>query len=462
MSTSQERSKTFAQLSYPEAPIIKVQPPGPESRKYLEYQAEHESSAVSYSRGMPMALQRARGATIEDVDGNIYIDLFGGAGVMAVGHANPQVVEAVRKQLDAVTHTLDIPNPTRRKLVEALLAALPKELSRVFFGGPTGSDAVEQALKLVRYNTKRIPMIAFEGGYHGMTAGALSLTSALFHKEGLLPLTPEVHFVPYAYCYRCVFSRKPETCSLECAKYLEHVLADPHAGVGKPAAVIIEAIQGEGGSIVPPDRFLLEVRRICDKNEVLLICDEIQSGLGRTGKMFSFEYSQTVPDVVTISKALGGIGLPISAIAYKEKLNILPPGKTIGTFRGNMAAFAAGAEALSFMRQNQVCEHARELGLKVLSWLKELEKDSAIVGEARGKGLMLGVEFVRDKATKDPAPELASKARTLCHQRGVMIEIGGHYNNVARFLPPLIITEKLIKKAVEIFCTAVMEIAKGR
>jgi diaminobutyrate-2-oxoglutarate transaminase len=408
-----------------------------------------------------MALQRARGATIEDVDGNIYIDLFGGAGVMAVGHANPRVVEAAKKQLDAVTHALDIPNPARMRLDEALLKVLPKELNRLFFGGPTGSDAVEQALKLVRYNTKRIPMIAFEGCYHGMTAGALSLTSACSHKDGLLPLTSEVHFVPYAYCYRCVFGKKPESCALECAKYLEHVLEDPHTGVCKPAAVIMEAIQGEGGSIVPPDSFLPAVRRICDKNDVLLICDEIQSGLGRTGKMFSFEHSQTIPDVVTISKALGGIGFPISAIAYKEKLNTLSPGKTIGTFRGNMIAFAAGAEALSFMEENQVCEHALELGKKVLSWLKELEKDSRIVGEARGKGLMLGVEFVKDKATKEPAPELAKKARTLCHQRGVMIEVGGHFNNVARFLPPLIITEKLIKKAVEVFSAAVMEIGKG-
>ena len=461
MNKKQERSTFFEQLSYPEAPIIKVRPPGPESQKYLKFQSEHESSAVSYARGMPMALQRAKGATIEDVDGNIYIDLFGGAGVMAVGHANPQVVEAAKKQIDAVTHALDIPNPARLALDEALLKVLPKELSRLFFGGPTGSDAVEQALKLARFNTKRIPMIAFEGCYHGMTAGALSLTSALSHKEGLLPLTSEVHFVPYAYCYRCIFCKSPEACSLECAKYLEHVLEDPHAGVCKPAAVFIEAVQGEGGSIVPPDRFLPEVRRICDKNDVLLICDEIQCGLGRTGKMFAFEHSKTVPDVVTMSKALGGIGFPISAIAYKESLNTLPPGKTIGTFRGNAIAFAAGAEAISFMLQHQVCQHVLELGTAVLGWLKELENDSRIVGEARGRGLMLGVEFVKDKSTKEPAPELAKKARTLCHQRGVMIEVGGHYNNVARFLPPLIITERLIRKAVDIFAEAVMEIGKG-
>jgi diaminobutyrate-2-oxoglutarate transaminase len=462
MSPRSPKSAGFDDLSYPEAPLIKVTPPGPESQRYLKFQAEHESSAVSYSRGMPMALKRARGATIEDVDGNVYIDLFGGAGVMAVGHANPRVVEAAKAQIDQVTHTLDIPNPARLALDQVLLKVLPRELSRLFYGGPTGSDAIEQALKLVRYNTRRVPLVVFQGCYHGMTAGALSITSATSHKEGLLPLTSEVHYVPYAYCYRCVFGRQPETCALECARYLEHVLEDPHAGVCKPAAVVAEPMQGEGGSIVPPDGFMAEVRRICDKYDVLLICDEIQSGLGRTGRMFSFEHSGIVPDVVTISKALGGLGFPISAIAYREKLNTLPPGKSIGTFRGNMIAFAAGAEALSFMLEEQVCEHALKLGEKVLGWLKELERQSPIVGEARGRGLLLGVEFVKDKAGKEPAPEYAKKARTLCHQRGVMIEVGGHYDNVARFLPPLIITEKLIRKAVDIFCEAVREIEKSR
>ena len=454
--------KDFSGLSFPEAPIVKVKPPGPESRRYLQYQADHEGSAVSYSKGMPMALRRGKGATLEDVDGNIYIDLFGGAGVMAVGHGNPVVVEAARRQIDEITHCLDIPNPCRMELDKILLRLLPRQLSRVFYGGPTGSDAVEQAVKLVRYNTKLVPMIAFEGSYHGMTAGALSLTSALSHKEGLLPLIPEVHYAPYAYCYRCVFGRQESSCALECAKYLEHLLEDPHSGVGRPAAVIIEPVQGEGGTIVPPDRFLPAVRRTCDKHDVLLICDEIQSGLGRTGKMFSFEHTGVIPDVVTMSKALGGLGFPISAIAYKKKLNTLPAGKSIGTFRGNMVAFAAGARALTFMLENGVPDHALSLGAKVLSWLKEVEKDSGIVGEARGKGLMLGVEFVKDKGTKEPASDLAKKARTLCHQRGVMIEVGGHYSNVARLLPPLIITEKLIRKAVDIFAEAVAEIERTR
>jgi len=451
----------FEDLSFTDVPLIKVTPPGPRSKEYLDYQSSHESSLVNYPKGMPMALRRAKGATVEDVDGNIYIDFFGGAGVMAVGHSNPEVIKAIEKQLVDLTHALDFPNPSRRALVEALLQVLPKSLSRVFFGGPTGSDAVESAVKLAKRNTGRYPMIAFQGSFHGMTAGALSLCSGLYFKEDFLPLLPEVHFVPYAYCYRCALGKKPESCDLDCATYLDYILEDPHSGVGKPAAVIVESIQGEGGSIVPPEQFIPKIREICDKHEVLLIDDEIQAGFCRTGKMFACDHTGTIPDIMTMSKPLGGVGLPISAIAYKEELNTLPRGKHIGTFRSNVLACAAGAAALDFMLKNKLAGHALNLGESMLSMLRELEKDSRIVGEARGKGLMLGVEFVKDKATKEPAPELATRARTLCHRRGLLIEVGGHYSNVARFLPPLVITEELAKKGVEIFADSVREMEKA-
>lgn len=448
----------FSKLSYSAAPLIRVTPPGPKSRAFLDYQREHEGSAVSYPKGLPMAVLRAQGATVEDVDGNIYIDFFGGAGVMNVGHSNPEVIEAVADQLFEVTHFLDVPNPPRRELVETLLLILPPPLNRVFFGGPTGSDAVEAAMKLAKFNTGRHPMIAFEGGYHGMTAGALSLSSGLSFKEEFIPMVPEVHFIPYAYCYRCAFGKEAESCELECAKYLEHILEDPHSGVARPAGLIVEAIQGEGGSIVPPDQFIPKIREICSKYEVIMIADEIQAGFCRTGKMFAFEHSNIVPDIVTMSKALGGAGLPISCIAYNEEADIWPPGKHIGTFRGNVLAFVAGNAALNFMITNNLAEHSQKMGDLILSMLKEIAKDSKIIGEARGKGLMLGVELVRDRATKEPAPELAKRVRTLCHRNGLLIEIGGHYNNVARFLPPLIITEEYAKKGTDIFVGAIEEV----
>lgn len=450
----------FKSLSFPEAPLMKTKPPGPRSKEFLDFQSVHEGSAVSYPRGMPMALKSARGATVEDVDGNVYIDFFGGAGVMNVGHANPEVLKDVSDQLPHLTHSLDVPSEPRRALVESLLSLLPGSLNKLFFGGPTGSDAVEAAMKLAKLNTRRLPMLAFEGAYHGMSAGALSLSSGLSFKEDFLPLIPEVHFVPYAYCYRCAFDKRPETCDMECVAYVEHVLKNPHSGVGKPAAIIVEAVQGEGGSIVPPETFLPGIRDICDRYDILMIADEIQAGLCRTGKMFAFEHSRVEPDIITFSKGLGGLGFPISCIAYKERLDSWPAGKHIGTFRGNVVAYTAGAAALRFMVENKLAEHSISLGKKMLSWLEEIEKDSATVGDVRGKGLMLGIELVKDKVSKEPAPEFAQRIRALCHQRGLLVEIGGHYSNVVRFLPPLILTEDLAKKGIEIFADTVKEVEK--
>jgi diaminobutyrate-2-oxoglutarate transaminase len=452
----------FSHLSFPDAPSIKTPPPGPRSQEYLASQARHEGGNVSYPKGLPMAIQRARGATVEDVDGNVYVDFFSGAGVMNVGHANPAVVQAVVEQAGELTHALDFPNPARRRLVETLAGVLPPQLSRLSFGGPTGSDAVETSVKLAKYHTKRHGVIAFEGSYHGMTAGALSVTSGRKFRAPFLPLLPEVHFVPYAYCYRCPFNRAADRCDLECAKYVEHVLDDPGSGVGLPAALIVEPIQGEGGSIVPPPGFIPAIRQVCDKHDIVMIGDEVQAGFCRTGRMFSFQHTDTVPDIVTMSKALGGIGLPISGIAYREKLNTWTPGTHIGTFRGNVLAYAAGAAALDFMVSTHLAEHAAKVGAFILSLMAEIEKTSQVVGELRGKGLMLGVEIVADKTTKEPAPALARKLRSACHRRGLLMEIGGHYDNVARFLPPLVVTEELARKGVEIFAEALEEVERGR
>jgi diaminobutyrate-2-oxoglutarate transaminase len=457
-----ENEKMFEQLSLPGAPRIAITPPGPKSREILSYQAANESSAVSYSRGMPMALARGKGATLEDVDGNIYIDLFSGAGVMALGHAHPAALAAAHEQIDKVTHSLDIPTETRQRMVEVLRKVLPKELSRVFFGGPTGSDAVEQALKLAKFNTGRNGIIAFEGAYHGMTGASLALTTDSSHRDGIGQLVPGIQFIPFPYVYRNPFGCPDDRVDEQAADFLERVLDDSHSGFSKPAAVILESVQGEGGTIIPSKRFLQRVRKITEERDILLICDEIQCGLGRTGKMFAFEYGEIVPDIVTMSKALGGIGFPISAIAYKEELNTWPPGKTIGTFRGNMVAYAAGAAGLEWMLENKVPERAAELGKKALVRLKEIEAKSKILGEARGIGLMLALEMVEDKASRKPSTELAKKIRKYAHQRGVMIEVGGHHNNVARLLPPLVITEELLMKGIEVIEGVIADLESGK
>ncbi len=449
------------QLSINEAPVIKVVPPGPNSQKILKFQNENEGSAVSYSKGMPMSLKEGKGATLVDEDDNIYIDMFSGAGVMALGHSHPVVLEAAHKQLDKITHTLDIPTVEREELVATIKSLLPNELTRVFFGGPTGSDAVEQAIKLAKYNTGRDTIIAFEGAYHGMTGMALAMTCDLSH-QGVGSTVPGVSFIPFPYNYRNPFGCPDKDVDLQAAENLERVLSDSHSGYPKPAAVILESVQGEGGTIIPTTRFMKRVRQICDEHNVLMICDEIQSGLGRTGKMFAFEHFDVVPDIVTMSKALGGIGLPISAIAYKEKLNTMPAGKSIGTFRGNMIAFAAGNASLNWMKEVNLLDHVNQAGKMALDKLTSFAKKSDIVGEVRGIGLMIAIEMVSDKQSKKPASTLGKLIRKYAHQRGVMIEVGGHHGNVARLLPPLVITKDLLMKGVDILIEVIQDIESGK
>ncbi len=452
----------FEELSFEKAPKI-VNLPGPKSKRLLTLQREIEGSAVSYPRNIPVVMDEGRGATIKDLDGNIFIDFFGGAGVLAVGHCNPVVMKAVHNQQNKITHTLDFPTEVRLELIQKLRKVMLGSLKdiKVQFGGPTGSDAVEMGIKLARYYTKRHGVIAFEGGYHGMTAGALSVSSGKFWKKNYTPLVPEVHFVPYAYCYRCPFDRTKNNCNLECASFYNHVLEDPHSGVCNPAAAIIEPIQGEGGSIVPPDEYVKRIEKISREYAVLLIADEIQAGFCRTGEFFSFQHSKTTPDIITLSKALGG-GFPLSAVAYKEELDVWEKGAHIGTFRGNVAAMAAGVASIDFMIDNDLCNYAQKIGKIMLRTLEKIGKNSSIIGDVRGRGLMLGVEIVEDKETKTPSEALADCIRRECFNRGVLIEIGGHYNNVARFLPPLIITKELAETGVALFEEAIEEVEHKR
>jgi len=456
--------RPLSELNFADAPKIVAGPPGPRSKSLLEKQLKLEGGAVSYPRGTPVALDEGRGATIRDVDGNIFIDFFGGAGVLNVGHCNPDVVRAVKNQVEKLTHSLDFPTRPRAELVEEMMSIAPGALRgacKVLFGGPTGSDAVESAVKLAKWNTGRFGLMAFEGGYHGMTGVALGVTGDKKFKEKYLPLVPEVHFIPYAYCYRCPFGLEYPGCGLRCASYLEHILDDPNSGVVDPAAVIVEPVQGEGGSIAPPEGFIREVRRITEEHSIPLIMDEIQAGLGRTGRMWSCEHSGSTPDIMTISKGIGG-GLPLSAIMYKSELDTWTPGAHIGTFRGHVTAMAAGAAALKFMREYDLPGHAAELGEHVLRRLEEAEEDRRYIGDARALGLMVGIEFVKDKGTKEPWPEMARDVRTECYKRGVIVELGGHYYNVIRFLPPLVLTRELADRGLDVFLDAVKTLEDRR
>lgn len=445
----------FDELHFHPAPQIDGALPGERSRAMLAEQDELESSARSYPRSVPIAIEEGRGATMRDADGNTFIDFFGGAGVLSVGHSHPAALAAAHEQEQKLVHALDFPTTPKLRLMRKLRELLPgtlRERARFHFGGPTGSDAIESSLKLTRAHTGREAVIAFQGSYHGMTKEALSLTSDTSFGG---PVSTPVHFMPYPYCYRCPLGLEPDSCGTACAKLLESTLADPHTGVPTPAAVLIEPIQGEGGTVVPPRGYLSEIRRITREHDVPLICDEIQSGFGRTGKMFACEHDGVQPDAMTLSKALGGIGYPLSCVAYDSELDTWKQGAHIGTFRGHQVAMAAGLAAIEFMLQVDLPAHAAALGELTLDLLREAQRTLPSVGDVRGKGLMIGIELVKDRDSKEPWREMAACVRSECFKRGVIIEVGGHFSNVARFLPPLVITRELMLTGVEIFVESV-------
>jgi diaminobutyrate-2-oxoglutarate transaminase len=453
---SQLSESRFDDLHFPDAPTVTGAVPGPGSRELLEEQEELESRARSYPRSVPIALEEGRGATMRDVDGNTFIDFFGGAGTLNVGHSNPAVMAAAAEQQQRLVHALDFPTRPRLRLLRKLKQLLPGKLGRTarfHMGGPTGSDAVEAALKLTRAHTGRSGVIAFQGSYHGM-----AVTSDLSYAR---PEATPVQYMPYPYCYRCPLGLRRTSCGMACARLVQTALEDPHSGTPKPAAVILEPIQGEGGTVIPPPGYLGELRRITSEHDVPLIFDEIQTGFARTGTMFACEHDGVTPDVMTLSKALGGIGYPISCVAFDSELDTWEPGAHIGTFRGHQVAMAAGSAALDFSLQQDLSGHATELGTLAIDLLREASGELASIGDVRGRGLMIGVELVRDRDTKEPWPELASEVRRACCERGLIIEVGGHYSNVARFLPPLVISRQLLLRGLEIFLEAVRELERA-
>lgn len=446
---------SFGDLSFAEAPQMVTPPPGPESRRLLASQAAHESNARSYPRRLPVALASARGATVRDVDGNVYIDCLAGAGSLNVGHNNPAVVAAVQACLasDHVVTSLDLPTELKDDFSRAILDLMPPVLrdhGRIQFCGPTGTDAVDAAMKLVRIATGRQGVVSFRGAYHGMGLGPLSLMGATAPKQSLGSLLADVQFMPYGYCLRCPLKLTPDSCRLACASAFGTALEDPFSGLVKPAAVIVEPIQGEGGVIVPPDGWLKTIATYARDHDVPLICDEIQTGLGRTGRWFAFEHEDVVPDIVVLSKSIGGLGLPISVIVYHERLDTWQPGAHAGTFRGNQLAMAAGVAAIRFMREHDLLAHAAEIGERLQSGLKQVAAHNPAIRQVRGRGLMIGVEMA--------TPDAASSAQKSCLARGLIVELGGRGNTVVRFLPPLVLSHAQADAIVSIFSAALEEV----
>jgi diaminobutyrate-2-oxoglutarate transaminase len=343
-----------------------------------------------------------------------------------------------------------------------LYASLPPEFAnraKIQFCGPTGADAVEAAVKLVKTATGRRSMLSFCGGYHGMSHGALSLTGNIAPKTSVPGLMPDVHFLPYPYAYRCPFGVGGEDGYRISSRYIEHLLNDPESGIVPPAGMILEIVQGEGGVIPAPDIWVQEMRRITRDRHIPLIIDEIQTGLGRTGKLYAFEHAGITPDIVLLSKAIGG-SLPLSVVLYDEALDLWKPGAHAGTFRGNQLAMAAGTATLNYIIEHKLADSAQILGDRLLTNLQQIQAQYPWLGDVRGRGLMIGVEVVNPNGDQTAYPEMAQRIQSECLRRGLIIELGGRFGTVVRFLPPLIITEVQIDTISEIFDQAVQAAEK--
>ena len=451
-------------MSYPEAPKIVVRPPGPRSLEILREQRSLETKTLIYPRVFEFAIDSARGATIRDVDGNYYIDWVAGISVLNVGHNNPYVVNAIREQLDRYVHWVsEVPSEARIRFLKNLHSILPPGLRgrAKVMTSITGASAVEAAMAIARWVTKKPVIMAFEGAYHGIHHGAVMATAKRsLQRLSSMPLTNIVR-IPYPYPYRCPIPAKdPEECGHQVLSYIEHLLKDPYSGVGDVGAILFEPIEGEGGYIVPPRDFLKGLREIADKHGTLLIADEIQSGIGRTGKWWAVEHFGITPDIMTISKAIGG-GIPISLIAYREDLDEkLENMFHLGTFRANPLALAAGSAVIEYIKSRNLLERTSSLGDYTINRFREMMERHEIIGDVRGIGFMIGIELVKSKKTKEPGEKIAEDLKKKLFHRGLLMHTCGHYGNVMRFMAPLIISKKHLDTGLEIFEDVVTSLSK--
>lgn len=438
------------------------------NKYFIERQEDYESSARSYPRKFPVAIMKAKGSWVEDIEGKRYLDFLNGAGTLALGHNDDEVSKAMIEliQSGASLHMLDLVTPMKDEFVQALFSIVPKELAekaKVQFCSPSGSDATEAAIKLCKTATGRSTVIAFSGGYHGMSHGAMALTGNLNAKSRVPNIMPGVQFMPYPYSYRCPMGLGGEAGTKACINYFERLLKDPESGVIKPAAVILEAIQGEGGVIPAPVEFLQAVRRITKELDIPLICDEIQCGMGRSGKVFAFEHAGIVPDVILISKAVGG-GQPMSVVVYDKRLDAWTAGAHAGTFRGNQLAMAAGKIVIERISQPGFLDEVTRKGNRMKEGLLKLQKEVSIIGDVRGTGLMLGIEFINPNGPKDimgtpmPDGDITARVQRMCLENGLIMEKGGRFGSVMRCLCALTITDEEIDQALAIFSKVVKEV----
>ena len=433
--------------------------PGPKARAAVE--ADDRLISPSYTRSYPLVAKRGRGIRIEDVDGNEFLDFAAGIAVTSTGHCHPEVVAAIQKQAAELIHIsgTDFYNEPLTDLAEKLSAVAPMPGPHRFFYGNSGAEAVECALKLARYHTGRQHIIAFLGAFHGRTMGALSLTASKpQQKRRFAPLVPGVTHVRYPYAYRgCTGGpQEEEEFSLGCARYIEEKIFKTIVPPEEVAAIFVEPIQGEGGYVVAPDNFLRELRGICDRHGILLVADEVQSGAGRTGKWWAIEHSGVQPDIVCMAKGIAS-GMPLGVCMSRAEIMDWVPGSHASTFGGNPVSIAAALATIDIL-QREAIDNAAKVGGKILERLQGWKKTHALVGDVRGRGLMIGIELVKDKNTREPASALRNRVETLAFEKGLMI-LGCGETSI-RLCPPLVVTEEEATVALDILEDCLTQVEK--
>lgn len=437
-------------------PSVSGELPGPRSAELLARQDLRESNARVYPRCFPFAIAEAAGCFVRDLDDNVFIDFLTGAGVLSLGHNHPELVAEVTRQLGVLSHGLDMPTPAKDKFTASQLGMLPagmRDRMKIHFCGPTGANAVEAAVKLCKTATGRGGLVSFQGGFHGSSHAAMALTGSVAQKRPVANGMPGVHFFPFCSCSRCPLALDRRTCETNCVSVLERALTDPLGGVPRPAAVIMEMIQGEGGVIPVRPEFARRVRRLTQELDIPLIVDEVQTGCGRTGSWFAFEHYDIEPDVIIASKALSGIGQPVAIVIYDKRLDVWAPGAHTGTFRGNQLAFAAGAKAAEIVRRDDVLANVRARGQQVTARLAGLHGHPAVL-EVRGSGLMWGIEMANQPDGRT-AGEQAEWVQAHALRKGLITELGGRDDRVVRMLPPLNVTDEVMAVALDILVDAV-------
>ena len=414
------------------------------TEKYARY--VNTSSVKAFE---PVVIESAAGAEIHADDGRTYLDCFAGIAVVNAGHVHPRVAEAAKAQIDRLIHACSYVYyvPSVADLAETLAQITPGALQKTFFCN-SGAEALEGALRLAKVATGKREVIALQMAFHGRTYGALSITGNMARKTRGGPYMPGVAFAPAPYCYRCPLKLERESCGLACADSVEDVIR--YQTSGDVAAFVVEPVLGEGGLIPLPDGYLARVKQILKHHGILLIVDEVQTGFGRTGKLFGVEHQEgdVEPDIMAMAKGIAD-GFPLGAfIAPQEIADSFQPGEHLSTFGGNPVSCAAAQANIAVLRDEGLIEHAAALGQWALGELRALQARRALIGEVRGQGLMLGVELVKDRATKEPAAAEAVRVREICRDSGVLIGVGGQFGNVLRLQPPLVITRTQLAHAI--------------